>query len=54
MNTEQEEDDALYDWFLSTLAECTPEEIAKQIKDANECADYIRKHGITPNLDSPY
>ena len=49
-----EEDDYFLDFYLNTMPELTEEESQKAMEEANKCADYIRKNGLTPNLDSIY
>lgn len=44
----------MYDFYLENQPAQTPEEIAELIEQDKKCSDYILKHGITPNLDSPY
>lgn len=50
----QSNDDAMVDWYMSQQPILTDEETMREIEKLNNCADFILKSGITPNLDSIY
>lgn len=48
-----EGDDEYVDWWISNQPEWTPEETQQRLNDLDECASFIQKSGISPNLDFP-
>ena len=50
----QSDDDAFVDWYMSQQPILTEDEQRAKVEELNRCADFILKHGITPNLDSIY
>jgi hypothetical protein len=47
-------EDDYADYMLEQEPEIAEEESKQKNKELDECADFIRKKGITPNLDSIY